>query len=357
MVSGFILMAIAISPAVSRMARSPHSAPVWAASFQFLDFRLLWVSILFYSVGNGMEQVSVGWLVFELTGSSFMVGVASAARMAPFFFLGILSGTLSDRLERRAFLRLVTLLAGGVAATMALLILATNASVWAVILLVAAQGSVFAFALTIRQAYTVDIIGSRQALNGLALTSISMQVGGIAGSLTSGVLIEALGPGWQYIAVAACYVASGLTLFAVRTPQRAIQRVRESVLQNLVGYIQLLRQKPQLADTDGTGVGYRGIRIHAHDTAAGVRQGRHWRGAGRPGDYDGGASGRGADRLGPAGEPERLPEEGPADVPGGRTVRSGADGLFHFGQPVCLPCGASCGQTLLLTRLIPYIKL
>ena len=87
MVSGFILMAIAISPAVSRMARSPHSAPVWAASFQFLDFRLLWVSILFYSVGNGMEQVSVGWLVFELTGSSFMVGVASAARMAPFFFL------------------------------------------------------------------------------------------------------------------------------------------------------------------------------------------------------------------------------------------------------------------------------
>ncbi len=246
MVSGFILMAIAISPAVSRMARSPHSAPVWAASFQFLDFRLLWVSILFYSVGNGMEQVSVGWLVFELTGSSFMVGVASAARMAPFFFLGILSGTLSDRLERRAFLRLVTLLAGGVAATMALLILATNASVWAVILLVAAQGSVFAFALTIRQAYTVDIIGSRQALNGLALTSISMQVGGIAGSLTSGVLIEALGPGWQYIAVAACYVASGLTLFAVRTPQRAIQRVRESVLQNLVGYIQLLRQNRSL---------------------------------------------------------------------------------------------------------------
>ena len=159
MVSGFVLMAIAVSPVVIRMARSPHDTPVWAVSFQFLDFRLLWVSILFYSVGNGMEQVAVGWLVFELTGSSFMVGVASAARMAPFFFLGILSGTLSDRLERKTFLRLVTFLASGVSVLMALLILGASANVWAVIALVAAQGSVFAFALTIRQAYTVDIVG------------------------------------------------------------------------------------------------------------------------------------------------------------------------------------------------------
>ena len=246
MVSGFILMAIAISPAVSRMARSPHSAPVWAASFQFLDFRLLWVSILFYSVGNGMEQVSVGWLVFEMTGSSFMVGVASAARMAPFFFLGILSGTLSDRFERKTFLRFVTLLASGAAVAMALLILGANANEWAIIALVAAQGCVFAFALTIRQAYTVDIVGSRQALNGLALTSISMQAGGIVGSLASGVLIEEFGPGWQYVAVGGCYMASCLVLFAVRTSQRALQGVRESVLRNLAGYIQLLRRNRTL---------------------------------------------------------------------------------------------------------------
>ena len=246
MVSGLVLMAIAISPVVIRMARSPHATPVWASSFQFLDFRLLWVSILFYSVGNGMEQVAVGWLVFELTGSSFMVGVVSAARMAPFFFLGVLSGTLSDRLERKTFLRLVTFLASGVAVAMAFLILGTSANVWAIIALVAAQGSVFAFALTIRQAYTVDIVGSRQALNGIALTSISMQAGGIAGSLGSGVLIEGLGPGWQYVAVGGCYAVSGLTLFAVRTSQRAMAAAGESVLRNLAGYIQLLRRNRTL---------------------------------------------------------------------------------------------------------------
>ena len=246
MVFGFVLLANAASCNINRMARSPHTAPAWAFPFQSRDFRLLSVSILFYSVGSGMEQVAVGWLVFELTGSSFMIGVAAAARMAPFFFLGILSGTLSDRLERKAFLRLVTLLAGGVAAGMALLILAADPNVWAVIALVAAQGSAFAFALTIRQAYTVDIVGTRQALNGLALTSICMQAGGIAGALASGALIEALGPGWQYVGVTACYAASGLVLFAVRTSQPAMQEMRESVLRNLAGSIQLLRRNRSL---------------------------------------------------------------------------------------------------------------
>ena len=246
MVFGLVLPFDAASCNIDRMARSPHTAPAWAFPFQSRDFRLLSVSILFYSVGNGMDQVAVGWLVFELTGSSFMIGVAAAARMAPFFFLGILSGTLSDRLERKAFLRVVTLLAGGVAAGMALLILAADPDVWTIIALVAAQGSAFAFALTIRQAYTVDIVGTRQALNGLALTSICMQAGGIAGALASGALIEALGPGWQYVGVAACYAASGLVLFAVRTSQPAMQEMRESVLRNLAGSIQLLRRNRSL---------------------------------------------------------------------------------------------------------------
>ena len=62
----------------------------WASSFQYRDFRLFWASTLFYSLGTGMEHVAVGWLVFDITGSAFMVGVAAAARMAPLFFLGIL---------------------------------------------------------------------------------------------------------------------------------------------------------------------------------------------------------------------------------------------------------------------------
>ena len=75
-----------------------YRALAWAVSFRSRDFRWLWVSILLYSVGTGMEHVAVGWLVFEVTGSSFMVGVASAARMAP----SLLPGDPVGHVERQA---------------------------------------------------------------------------------------------------------------------------------------------------------------------------------------------------------------------------------------------------------------
>ena len=71
------------------ISRSVYSR-AWASSLRYRDFRLFWASTLFYSLGTGMEHVAAGWLVFDITGSAFMVGVAAAARMAPLFFLGIL---------------------------------------------------------------------------------------------------------------------------------------------------------------------------------------------------------------------------------------------------------------------------
>ena len=214
----------------------------WAASLQYRDFRLLCGSTLLNSLGFGMEQVAVGWLIFDLTGSAFMVGVASAARMAPFFFLGFLSGAVADWVERRIFLRFITLGGSITAGLMALLLLSGAAQVWSILALVTLAGSVFAFALTARQAYTYDIVGPARALNGLSLTAMSMQGGGIAGALLSGALIQTVGPGWQYVGVSACYVAAMLVLLATGKIEQLVQTRRQSVLQNVAGYLKIIRE-------------------------------------------------------------------------------------------------------------------
>ncbi len=214
----------------------------WAASLHVRDFRLLWASTAFYALGTGMEQVSVGWLIFELTDSALMVGVGAAARMLPFFLLGVLSGVAADRWERRMLLRVGTLAAAGAALVTALLLLGGLANVWFLIGLVAVLGGLMAFTITVRQAFTYDIAGPRYALNGLALGAMAMQAGGIAGSLASGALIEFLGPGWQFIAVAVCYLSSALVILAIGDPGRSATPAVESVLKNLMGYVRLVRE-------------------------------------------------------------------------------------------------------------------
>ncbi|MEE8466142.1 MAG: MFS transporter [Dehalococcoidia bacterium] len=214
----------------------------WSSSLRYRDFRLFWAATLCYSLGTGMETVAVGWLVFEITGSPFMVGVAAAARMAPLFFLGVLSGAMADWLERRLFLLFSALAGTVVAVIMAALLLAGEPQVWAVIILVAAGGCVLAFTLTIRQAYTYDIVGPEHALNGLSLNQMAMQAGGVAGAVISGALIESVGPGWQYLAVGASYLGSAAVLMAIGRSTRTVAPQREPVLQNLAGYFRFLSQ-------------------------------------------------------------------------------------------------------------------
>ena len=216
----------------------------WAASLRIRDFRLLWASTLLYSLATGMEQVSVGWLIFELTGSELMVGVGAAARMLPFFLFGILSGAITDRWERRLLLRIGNLGASAAALVMALLLLLGGlANVWVVIALVGALGSMMAFTITVRQTYTFDIVGSGLSLNGLALGAMAMQGGGIVGSLASGALIEVAGVGWQFVAAGVCYLGAAAATLALSNPGRSARSYATSVLGNLTGYVSLIRSR------------------------------------------------------------------------------------------------------------------
>ena len=215
----------------------------WAASLRIRDFRLLWASTLLYSLATGMEQVSVGWLIFELTGSELMVGVGAAARMLPFFLFGILSGAITDRWERRLLLRIGNLGASAAALVMALLLLGGLTNVWVVIALVSALGSMLAFTITVRQTYTFDIVGSGLSLNGLALGAMAMQGGGIVGSLASGALIEVAGTGWQFVAGGVCYLCAAVPTLALSNPGRSARLPATSVLRNLTGYVSLVRSR------------------------------------------------------------------------------------------------------------------
>ena len=193
-----------------------------------------------------MEQVALGWLVLEMTDSPLMLGVSSAVRMAPMFFLGLLSGAVADRADRRMLLRLVTLSGSIVGALMVLVLVTGQAQVWHVMILAAAGGCVWAFTFTARQAYTYDIVGPQNALNGLSLNDLSHRVGGVVGSIFAGVIIATVGMGGQYLAITISFVAAFAVLLATRDGGQVAPLQRESVFKSLTGYIRLIRENRTL---------------------------------------------------------------------------------------------------------------
>lgn len=218
----------------------------WLASFRYRDFRHLWLSGVVQSVGMGMEFVALGWLILDLTGSPFMVGAASAARMAPFFFLGLVSGAVADRVERRIAVRWTTLAGALIAALTAAALYFLAAPVFAIFALTFCMGGVWAFTFTLRQAYTYDIVGAGAALNGMSLLSFSQRLGGVAGAIAAGWVIDRLGIGNQYLVIGAFYALSAAMLLRTRDAGQAAVRTSESVIQNLVACLRIIRDNRAL---------------------------------------------------------------------------------------------------------------
>ena len=195
-------------------------------------------------MGMGMEQVALGWLVFEITDSPFMVGVSSAARAAPFFFLGILSGAVADRVDRQTALRIITVSSIIAPGLMALLLLTRDipdVQVWYVIALAVAMGAVLAFSQTVRQAYIYDVVGRELALSGLSMAGLSQMVGQMAGAILAGALIGYVSVAGQYLFAGGVYLVAFAVLLGIRKVVQEGLNPREPVLQQLTGYVRLLQ--------------------------------------------------------------------------------------------------------------------
>src|SRR3954471_2505697 len=100
----------------STTAGSPRSSPTGEApiptkssssrfktfsSLRYRDYRFLWVGTLFMSAGQMIQQVTLGWLVYDLTNSTVLLGVLQAVRALPFLLVTPMAGVWVDRFDRR----------------------------------------------------------------------------------------------------------------------------------------------------------------------------------------------------------------------------------------------------------------
>lgn len=216
------------------LPKRPRIAAPRAPALRIRDFRLFMAASFSESIGSLGEQVAVGWLVLELTDDPFMVGVALGLRFAPFFFLGILAGTVADMVDRRNLMRALNIALAASMLSAAALIFADMLQVWHLFALSVVGGCFSAIYQTARQSFVFDIVGRGNLVNGLAYSGLGMRLGGLAGSLAAGYLIADVGVGAAYVLLASGYIASAGLLSAIRSRGQAAALIaRQSALQNL----------------------------------------------------------------------------------------------------------------------------
>src|ERR671921_717042 len=75
-----------------------------AAALHYRDFRVLWFGAFTSTIGTWMQKVAQSWLVFDLTKSSFFLGLDDFLGQLPILLFTVLGGVIADRYDRRRLL-------------------------------------------------------------------------------------------------------------------------------------------------------------------------------------------------------------------------------------------------------------
>lgn len=210
-------------------------------ALRYPDFRVLWFSTVANQLGWGMQQVLLGWLVFDMTGNAGMVGAIFAARSAPNLVVGLVAGSVTDRFDRRAIMRLSCCAMLVLSTLSSWLLFAGLMTIWLLLVAAFLLGAAQAFYMTSRQVYVYDIVGSHRAINGIALVSLAQWIGGIIGSLATGALIAWQGPAAAFLVMSITYGIGVAIMYWLRQAGSSAPLVREPILENLLNYFRTLK--------------------------------------------------------------------------------------------------------------------
>ena len=172
-------------------------------------------------IGTWITRLATSWLVYQLTGSAWWLGVVGFVSLLPTLVVSPVAGVLVDRWDRHRVLVVTQALSLVQSAALAVLVFTGTMTVMHLLWLQLLQGLVNALDTPARQAFVVELVDNRADLpNAIALNSSMFNGTRVVGPAIGGALLATAGAGWCFAIDAASYVAVIGSLLAMHTRAR-----------------------------------------------------------------------------------------------------------------------------------------
>jgi MFS family permease len=195
------------------------------AALRHRDFRLYLASNMTATIGHEMQSVTVGWELYERTGSAFGLGLVGLAQVVPFLLAILPAGQVADRVDRRRVLiaaqALLLVVSLGLAAVSSL-----RGPVPVMYALLGLAGLSRAFAMPARWAIVPQLVPMEDFANAVTWRSSAWQTAALMGPAVGGL---ALGATHRPVVVYLLDAMAGVTVIVLlaNIRMRPSVRVRE----------------------------------------------------------------------------------------------------------------------------------
>jgi len=221
------------------------SLPTFAA-FRHRNFRLFFWGYVVSLTGVWMQRVAQSWLVLDITGSAFYVGLVEALGTLPVLLFSLHAGAIADRVAKRPMVVATQTAAMLVALAFAAMVYLGFQSVTLIIVLAALMGVATAFDIPARQSFFIEIVGKEDLASAIALNASAFNATRVVGPAIAGIAIGLVGVGLCFFLNGVSYLAVIAALFAMQLPPfRRVTVPPRSTWSNIAEGLRYVRHEPR----------------------------------------------------------------------------------------------------------------
>lgn len=215
----------------------------------YRDYRLLFFGQLVSALGSMISYVAIPYQVYQLTKSSFFVGLLGAVQLVPVLLLGLWGGSLADRMDRRKLLLWSELFM--CLGTLGLVLNAwvEKPSLTVIFVLTGLLQAVSAFHRPAMEAITQKLVRPEHYGAVASLAMVRGSLCQIVGPALGGVLMAVYGIKVGYLVDFATFFAAMVAIYLMRAALPPERTEKTSSWQDIKESLRYARRRPVLIGT------------------------------------------------------------------------------------------------------------
>ncbi len=204
-------------------------------SLRHRNFALYYAGQCVSLIGSWIQQIAMGWLIFDLSGSVLTLSISVFLAQIPTLFLTSFTGLLSDKFSRKKILLTTQSLFMIQAFILAFLGFTGLANIPLLLVLSFSFGLIVCFEAPTRQSFYAQLVPKEDLSNAIALNSTIINGSRFIGPAIGGVLIAQIGASWCFFINGLSFVATIFALVLIKPRRLEIPPLKESIFKSLFG--------------------------------------------------------------------------------------------------------------------------
>lgn len=203
-------------------------------SLRYRNYRLFFSGQSISLIGTWMQRIAMPWLVYDLTGSAFLLGLVSFAGQIPTFLLSPFAGVVTDKFNKHKVLVITQVISFLQALALALITIFGHITIGQLVTLSIILGCINAFDVPSRHSFVIEMVEKKEDLgNAIALNSLMFNGARLIGPSVAGILLATAGEGICFMLNAISYLFVIASLLLMKVPEKESVHTSGRMMQDL----------------------------------------------------------------------------------------------------------------------------